>query len=238
MYGERLVHGMFLASLVSCLVGMHLPGSRSVCLSQSFDFVGPVYAGDEVEVIGEVVKKQDATQTLVIRTEVLALPDRPPFAAKPWFAYSDGPQGPSHAGTDPRNRPLTRSLKSRTLRQRWCRLRSAPRRRPTGWSRSAGASGRNEEAAEVLEVLTDRSWYDERAFRLLAIARNRKQAGPALMQAARAATRIAPSPQSTSFCRHIPSSQAKDQNCTGGYGYLGTVDAGPASPLLLLGYRR
>ena len=45
MYGERLVHGMFLASLVSCLVGMHLPGSRSVCLSQSFDFVGPVYAG-------------------------------------------------------------------------------------------------------------------------------------------------------------------------------------------------
>jgi 3-hydroxybutyryl-CoA dehydratase len=76
MYGERLVHGMFLASLVSCLVGMHLPGSRSVCLSQSFDFVGPVYAGDEVEVIGEVVKKQDATQTLVIRTEVLTLPGR------------------------------------------------------------------------------------------------------------------------------------------------------------------
>jgi len=76
IYGERLVHGMFLASLVSCLVGMHLPGSRSVCLSQEFDFVGPVYAGDEVEVIGEVKRKQDATQTLVIRTEVLALPDR------------------------------------------------------------------------------------------------------------------------------------------------------------------
>ena len=76
IYGERLVHGMFLASLVSCLVGMHLPGSRSVCLSQEFDFVGPVYAGDEVEVIGEVKRKQDATQTLVIRTEVIALPDR------------------------------------------------------------------------------------------------------------------------------------------------------------------
>lgn len=76
IYGERLVHGMFLASLVSCLVGMHMPGRRSVCLSQEFDFVGPVYAGDEVEVIGEVKKKQDATQTLVIRTEVIALPDR------------------------------------------------------------------------------------------------------------------------------------------------------------------
>jgi hypothetical protein len=33
-------------------------------------------AGDEVEIIGEVKKKQDATQTLVIRTEVIALPDR------------------------------------------------------------------------------------------------------------------------------------------------------------------
>ena len=76
MYRERLVHGMFLASLVSCLIGMHLPGRRSVCLSQEFDFVQPVYAGDEVEIIGEVRKKQDATQTLVIRTEVIALPDR------------------------------------------------------------------------------------------------------------------------------------------------------------------
>ena len=82
MYGERLVHGMFLASLVSCLIGMHLPGSRSVCLSQSFDFVGPVYAGDEVEVIGEVIKKQDATQTLVIRTEIHAIPDRPAVRGK------------------------------------------------------------------------------------------------------------------------------------------------------------
>jgi len=76
MYGERLVHGMFLASLVSCLIGMHLPGRRSVCLAQEFDFVGPVYAGDEVEVFGEVKKMQDATQTLVIRTQVTALPDR------------------------------------------------------------------------------------------------------------------------------------------------------------------
>ena len=69
-YGTRIVHGMLLASLVSCLVGMHLPGRRSVCLSQQFDFAQPVYAGEEVTVSGEVVRKQDATQTLVIRTEI------------------------------------------------------------------------------------------------------------------------------------------------------------------------
>jgi FkbH-like protein len=49
-------------------------------------------------------------------------------------------------------------------------------------------AGRNEEAAQVLECLTDTSWGEERALRLLAIARNRKMAGPELMQAARAAT--------------------------------------------------
>lgn len=71
-YPRRLVHGMHLASLVSCLIGMHLPGFRSVCLSQSFDFVQPVYAGQEVEVTGEVVSRQDTTRTIVLRTRVLA----------------------------------------------------------------------------------------------------------------------------------------------------------------------
>jgi 3-hydroxybutyryl-CoA dehydratase len=75
-YERRLVHGMHLASLVSCLVGMHLPGFRSVCLAQQFDFVQPVYAGREVEVVGEVVSKHDTTRTIVLRTRVLLPPDR------------------------------------------------------------------------------------------------------------------------------------------------------------------
>jgi FkbH-like protein len=49
-------------------------------------------------------------------------------------------------------------------------------------------AGRHDEAAEALESLTDQSWGEERALRLLAIARNRKQSGPVLMHAARAAT--------------------------------------------------
>jgi 3-hydroxybutyryl-CoA dehydratase len=71
-YGRRLVHGMHLASLVSCLVGMHLPGFRSVCLAQQFDFVKPVYGGQEVEVRGEVLHCNDATRTVVLATRVLA----------------------------------------------------------------------------------------------------------------------------------------------------------------------
>jgi acyl dehydratase len=71
-YRKRLVHGMLLASFTSGLIGMHLPGRRSVCLAQSFDFVEPVYAGDELEIKGEVIGKNDATRTLTIRTSILS----------------------------------------------------------------------------------------------------------------------------------------------------------------------
>ncbi len=71
-YHKRLVHGMLLASFTSGLIGMHLPGMRSVCLAQSFDFVEPVYAGDELEIKGEVIGKNDATRTLTIRTSILS----------------------------------------------------------------------------------------------------------------------------------------------------------------------
>ena len=69
-YRKRLVHGMHLAALTSGLIGMRLPGMRSVCLSQSFDFKQPVYAGDEVEILGEVIGKDDATQTVTLRTTI------------------------------------------------------------------------------------------------------------------------------------------------------------------------
>jgi 3-hydroxybutyryl-CoA dehydratase len=69
-YRKRLIHGMHLASLVSCLVGMHLPGFRSVCLAQQFDFINPAYADSELEVWGEVASKNEATRTIVVRTRV------------------------------------------------------------------------------------------------------------------------------------------------------------------------
>lgn len=72
-FGRRIVHGMFLASLFSRLVGMYLPGRRCLYLAQSLDFVHPVFAGDRIEVQGEVKHKQNVTNTLVIRTEIYTL---------------------------------------------------------------------------------------------------------------------------------------------------------------------
>ena len=75
-FDRPIVHGMLLASLFSRLVGMLLPGRRGLYLSQNVDFVGPVYVGEEVEVVGEVRRKQEATRALVIRTSIDVVPGR------------------------------------------------------------------------------------------------------------------------------------------------------------------
>jgi 3-hydroxybutyryl-CoA dehydratase len=75
-YGRRIVYGMYLGALMSRLIGMYLPGRRSLCLAQSLDFIQPVYIGDEVEVSGEVQRKQDTTRTLILRTAIHAGPER------------------------------------------------------------------------------------------------------------------------------------------------------------------
>lgn len=81
-FGRPIAHGMFLACLFSRLLGMYLPGRRCLYLSQSLDFVQPVHVGEEVEVVAEVLHKQNALKALVIRTEIHILPDRPAVCGK------------------------------------------------------------------------------------------------------------------------------------------------------------
>jgi len=75
-FTRPIVHGMLLASLLSRLVGMYLPGRRALYLSQSLDFASPVYSGEQVEVIGWVQQKNEAMRVLVLRTEIYAPPQR------------------------------------------------------------------------------------------------------------------------------------------------------------------
>lgn len=69
-FGKPLVHGMFLASLLSTLVGMHLPGKRCLYLGQTLQFKKPVFAGDTVRVTGAVATKSDSTRILTIATVI------------------------------------------------------------------------------------------------------------------------------------------------------------------------
>ena len=69
-FGRCVVHGMFLAGLFSRLVGMHLPGRRCLYLSQTLDFVQPAFVGDLLGVSGVVMQKQEATRSLIVRTQI------------------------------------------------------------------------------------------------------------------------------------------------------------------------
>jgi 3-hydroxybutyryl-CoA dehydratase len=54
-FHRRIAHGMLSASLISAVLGNKLPGPGSVYLSQTLKFLAPVYLGDTVEAIVEVI---------------------------------------------------------------------------------------------------------------------------------------------------------------------------------------
>ena len=61
-YKAPIAHGMLLGAFVSELVGMHLPGKRSLLLKETLEFKKPVYAGDTITIRGTITSKSEATQ--------------------------------------------------------------------------------------------------------------------------------------------------------------------------------
>ena len=69
-FSGRICHGMLLASFVSRLVGMYLPGKNALYFSQNLSFVNPCYIGENVTVSGEVIDKSEATRIIKLKTVV------------------------------------------------------------------------------------------------------------------------------------------------------------------------
>src|SRR5438876_8688459 len=53
-FGGRIAHGALLVAFVSKALGMDLPGPGAVYLSQSIEFLAPVFVGEEIEVVVRV----------------------------------------------------------------------------------------------------------------------------------------------------------------------------------------
>lgn len=60
MFKGVIAHGMWSGSFVSTLLGTELPGPGTIYLGQSFRFKRPVKEGDTIEVVIEVIEKDDA----------------------------------------------------------------------------------------------------------------------------------------------------------------------------------
>ena len=48
-FGQRIAHGMIAASQISAVIGNTLPGPGAIYLSQTLQFLAPVFIGDTVK---------------------------------------------------------------------------------------------------------------------------------------------------------------------------------------------
>lgn len=61
-----IAHGMLLSSFASALVGMQLPGKNMILLSQSFEYLKPVYVNSRVKVTGTIKRKVDPLKVVQV----------------------------------------------------------------------------------------------------------------------------------------------------------------------------
>jgi acyl dehydratase len=69
-FRARVVHGAFLASLVSQLVGVHLPGRDCLMHAVQLKFPNPAFVGDTVRVAAEVTHVSEAMRALVLKITI------------------------------------------------------------------------------------------------------------------------------------------------------------------------
>ena len=68
IFGQRIVHGMLVASLFSGLIGMQLPGEGAIYLGQSLAFKAPVGIGELVTASVEIIKIRQDKPIVTLRT--------------------------------------------------------------------------------------------------------------------------------------------------------------------------
>lgn len=55
-FGRRIAHGMLVSGLISAAIGTKLPGPGTIYLRQELEFRHPVYIGDTITAVVEVVR--------------------------------------------------------------------------------------------------------------------------------------------------------------------------------------
>jgi 3-oxoacyl-[acyl-carrier protein] reductase len=70
-YPAPVAHGMLSASFISTLIGTLLPGPGSLWIGLSLEFVSPVFAGETIEIEGEVKQKSIVARLIVLETRVI-----------------------------------------------------------------------------------------------------------------------------------------------------------------------
>ena len=69
-FQKRVVHGALLASFLSRIDGMYLPGKHALYFSQSLDFRHPCFLGDTITISSVVIDKSSSTKILKIESKI------------------------------------------------------------------------------------------------------------------------------------------------------------------------
>tara|TARA_B100001559_G_C16444452_1_gene596059 strand:- start:747 stop:1178 length:432 start_codon:yes stop_codon:yes gene_type:complete len=69
-FNKRVVHGMLLASFLSRVDGMYLPGKHALYFSQNVEFRNPCFIGDELTIESKVTDKSISTKILKIESKI------------------------------------------------------------------------------------------------------------------------------------------------------------------------
>ena len=69
-FQKRVVHGMLLASFLSKIDGMYLPGKHALYFSHSLDFRPPCFLGDTITISSVVIDKSLSTKILKIESKI------------------------------------------------------------------------------------------------------------------------------------------------------------------------
>jgi len=69
-FEKRVAHGMLLASFLSQMVGMYLPGKHALYSSQTLEFHNPCFINDEITVVSKVIDKSQSTRIIKIESKI------------------------------------------------------------------------------------------------------------------------------------------------------------------------
>lgn len=86
-FGERIAHGLLVASLVSALLGNDLPGHGAIYLGQTLKFLAPVHLGDTVTVSAEVINIREDKHILTLHTNCIDQEDTLIFTGEATVKY-------------------------------------------------------------------------------------------------------------------------------------------------------
>jgi len=70
-FKKRVVHGMLLASFLSRIDGMYLPGKHALYFSQNIEFRKPCFIGDTLTIESVVIDKSISTKILKIESKIM-----------------------------------------------------------------------------------------------------------------------------------------------------------------------